>query len=282
MNISLKDVCILSAVLLGYAVVSMVMFLVSNTTEGMIMMIIMGVGVLLFGQLELFRRLQFRMDQIEVTRRKERSYDYHQLEALHGLYNTLNISTVLPQMRDWVISPDFAVLLIDQIRANRPNVIVEASSGVSTLVSGYCVKELGHGKVVSMDHDAEYAAISRKNVAKHGLDDVAKVQHAALVQHSINGDDWKWYDLSVLEDVDVIDMLVIDGPPQDVQSLSRYPALPLLLERLSEDAIIILDDAGRDDEREIVRRWLTEFPDFEERFIDTEKGTVILNRRLKK
>ncbi|MES9855801.1 MAG: hypothetical protein ABW166_04240 [Sedimenticola sp.] len=40
-------------------------------------------------------------------------------------------------------------------------------------------------------------------------------------------------------------MLVIDGPSGFIQKHSRYPALPLLFDKLSNNGMVFLDDAAR-------------------------------------
>ena len=73
-------------------------------------------------------------------------------------------------------------------------------------------------------------------------------------------------------------MLVIDGPPGFLQKHSRYPALPMLNERLAEYCAVFLDDAAREDEQELVRRWLKENPGFQVEYIENERGCYILKR----
>jgi hypothetical protein len=63
-----------------------------------------------------------------------------------------------------------------------------------------------------------------------------------------------------------------------VGALARYPALPMFFERLSESAIVLVDDASRPDEQEMIKRWLKEYPVFSHEFLPHEKGTVILRR----
>ena len=89
---------------------------------------------------------------------------------------------------------------------------------------------------------------------------------------------WLWYDLDALEDVTSIDMVIVDGPPGNIQRLARYPALPLLADRLSDKAVVVLDDCFRHAEKEIVARWLRDYPGFTDQTIGTEKGTVILRK----
>jgi len=42
--------------------------------------------------------------------------------------------------------------------------------------------------------------------------------------------------------------------------------------------VVLLDDAGRDDEKTIVDMWTRQFPEFTSEFIDLEKGAVVLIR----
>src|SRR5262245_66146381 len=87
----------------------------------------------------------------------------------------------LPRMRRWAISPDFAALMASWIRRVRPRLIVEVGSGVSTLIAAYCLQELGRGRIVSRESDADVAEVSRQNVEEHGLAASTRIVHAALL-----------------------------------------------------------------------------------------------------
>jgi hypothetical protein len=52
------------------------------------------------------------------------------------------------------------------------------------------------------------------------------------------------------------ELLLVDGPPQNTASLVRLSALPRLLHRLADSVTIILDDAAREAETEIVKHQL--------------------------
>ncbi len=60
-----------------------------------------------------------------------------------------------------------------------------------------------------------------------------------------------------------MDLLLIDGPPQDVQEELKYPALPLLRPFLFENFTLILDDAGREGEKRASLRWKEELEVYE-------------------
>jgi hypothetical protein len=76
-------------------------------------------------------------------------------------------------------------------------------------------------------------------------------------------------------------MITVDGPPQatDTGILSRYPALPAFAEQLSEQALIYVDDASRETEQAMVKKWLLQYPGWTSRMIDTVPGTCLLERQ---
>jgi len=47
---------------------------------------------------------------------------------------------------------------------------------------------------------------------------------------------------------------------------------------LSDDSVVLLDDAVRPDERQIIKLWQEEFPGFAREDIDAEKDITILRR----
>lgn len=58
-----------------------------------------------------------------------------------------------------------------------------------------------------------------------------------------------------MRDISNVDLLVIDGPPEATGNWARYPALPLLREKLRSGAVVVLDDTHRADERAILEAW---------------------------
>lgn len=204
-----------------------------------------------------------------------------QLQAVNSLHALLPLRAPLPAMTRWAAAPDLATTLVTEILRTRPKTIVEIGSGVSTLVDGYTLEKLGEGgKVIALDHDRAWCDRTVDNVKLHGLEDTSRVVHAPLVDHEFEGKTWKWYALDDLPAETRIDLLLVDGPPVKTQDMARYPALPLLAPYLSDDAVIVLDDADRDSERDVVDRWLREFGHrLELERLPTLRGTVILRWR---
>ena len=62
-----------------------------------------------------------------------------------------------------------------------------------------------------------------------GLQDYVEVLDAPLVKQQIDGKEHIWYQVpDMVKEIEQIDMLTVDGPPQTSDStvLARYPALP--------------------------------------------------------
>ena len=90
------------------------------------------------------------------------------------------------------------------------------------------------------------------------------VVHAPLAPHPHAEPGLSWYDDAALTAGlraalagDPIDLLLVDGPPAYAagHGLARYPALPVLGDRLAPGATVVLDDAERPGEQEVLRRW---------------------------
>ena len=207
--------------------------------------------------------------------------DYNQIEAMIYLLWRVKPKWPLPPMRGWAISPDFANIVISAIFDHKPKLILECGSGVSTILMSYCLKRLEQSHIWSLDHDKEFADNTRKYLKIHKLDNMATVIHAPLKEKLLKGKSWFWYDTSGIEDIGPFDLFIIDGPPDNIQKMARYPALPLLIDTLSDDAIIIIDDASREDEGNMVKAWLEEFKNFDYEWYNTEKGTIILTKTKK-
>ncbi len=220
--------------------------------------LVAGVGIvgLLAVQLALFRRMQAAQEAVAKRLRDGVQHTERQLEAVTSLYAVLRPSLPLPPFGGWSITPEIGRLLVAMVLERQPRLIVECGSGVSTLLCAYALRKIGRGRVVSLDHEPRFAEQTRTLLSAHGVADWVDVAHAPLVPVEIGGAVWQWYDTASLKDVDGIDVLIVDGPPGNLQQQSRYPAVPLLLDRLAPDAIILLDDADRKDEQAIVQRWL--------------------------
>jgi predicted O-methyltransferase YrrM len=203
---------------------------------------------------------------------------YIQLEALHNLQQKIDLEKPLPSLTGGAASPELALSIVDAVEESSAKTVVDIGSGISSAVAGYAVSKISGGRVLALDHAEEFYEKTKRLVEEHELSSTVEVVHAPLTEYELENGAYQWYERKQLEAVDSIDVLVVDGPPGFVHASARYPALPLLHEKLSPHAIVIMDDYKRDDEKAIVDKWTSDYPEFELEVIDSRKGIAVLRR----
>ncbi len=181
-----------------------------------------------------------------------------QIQAIAELTSALSPRVPFPSMVGWAASPELMVQIFHQIMLNRPKTVFELGSGVSTVMIPHMLQRAGGGTLYSVEHDAGHLERTRHHVSLQGFAN-AHLHESPLVPVDLNAGRFQWYDLSGITMPDAIDMLIVDGPPFKSQPLARYPALPMLWDRLSDGAVILMDDTNRSDETRILDRWSAEF-----------------------
>src|SRR5437867_2836520 len=164
---------------------------------------------ILFVTLEVYRRCVKNIDDIKDHINKRGRNEYLQVEMLQWLYTTLKPSAPLPYTRGWAASPDFLKLISEIILSEKPQLILEAGSGVSTLIAAYCLDRVGTGgKIISLEHDPEYAKASKDCILQHNLQDISTVIHAPFKETNIKGKRWFWYNMDNVTITRPIDLLI--------------------------------------------------------------------------
>lgn len=223
---------------------------------------------------ELIARQTGRLDEIDgaQTRRDaETRYEIQvvpqDVDATRQLRRLVEPRALMPSLGAWGIDARSLLALVALVQRERPSVVLELGSGASTIWLGYILEQLG-ARLVSMEHDADYAEVTAARIADHQLTESVELRRGDLETVHAGENEWTWYPSELLADLGDIDLVLIDGPPKAVGAEARYPAVPVLLDKLSDDAWIVLDDARRPDERKIVRRWLAEHSEL----ADTNEG----------
>jgi predicted O-methyltransferase YrrM len=185
-------------------------------------------------------------------------------EALLQLFRDFEPRAPMPSSRvRWAMDPTGLLELLYLIRRKQPKVVLELGSGTSSIWIAYALEKDG-GRLIAVDHMKEFADRTQSLLHRHEVNHLAEVRLAALRQLNINGDNFQWYNVDALRDINEIDLLLVDGPPSSLGEMARYPALHALESQLAPNAVVILDDADRPDEQGIVRRWITEVPGLRE------------------
>ena len=174
----------------------------------------------------------------------------------------------LPPFGPWVAYADFLTLIAQHVLSAKPGTIVEFGSGASTIVLLRCLELNGSGTLVSFDHDADYAKITRQRAELLGYRPDIRV----VGLRSIEGHAGLWYGAAELPAE--IDCLIVDGPPRTIHPETRQGAASLF-DRVSANGLIFLDDAGRPGEKAVVERLKQAHPEIAFRYVATAKGTAI-------
>jgi hypothetical protein len=144
--------------------------------------------------------------------------------------------------------PEYLRAVIDAAdRARGP--ILECGCGLSTLLLGIEGSRRGVA-VCALEHDAYWAKRTRRELAQNEIEN-AVVVDAPLCDYG----DFVWYEIPRALPAS-FSLVVCDGPPADRGG--RYGLVPLLADRI-EGAEILLDDATRSQEEEIISRWTREY-----------------------
>jgi len=233
---------------------------------GLLGVLIVGLLVLLVGSMNLkINHLVRRVNETEAT-----------------LQEMINIRPLLDgpplDYGGWAMDSHLGKTLAQAIARHEPQCVLECGSGTSTVFIAQCMKrEKTGGRIIALEHLERFAEKTRQMLREHEVEEYGKVVTAPLEQREVDGKKQPWYgvDLRRLEDVPPINLLVVDGPPQDTSTRARFPALPLLHEHISDECIVILDDGDRKEEAEIAQEWTRTF-DMKDTYIPGGKGTWVL------
>jgi predicted O-methyltransferase YrrM len=194
---------------------------------------------------------------------------YRQSEFYSQLLRLLDLSAPIPSTRSWAASPDVLLTLLEISQNSKPSRILDLVSGMSTLV---LAKSAPQATIFSIDNSDEFAGKTKKLLETHGVTNV-DVRVAPLKPHASGVD---WYDLSKLGDISNIDLLFVDGPPGSKNPKARHPAVAECLSKLNPRAIVVIDDAGRDGEKDMAHEFARVLPNHRLEFLAHEKGTAVL------
>lgn len=169
--------------------------------------------------------------------------------------------------------------LVERIELLRPKVILELGSGASTVLIAAILEKLDllETRHIAVDHEAFYLERSKHNFARHGFRTKTEFWLCPLEVDQEGTIPWYGGLIRNLAGAE-LDLVLVDGPPANTHALARSPALPRLAPFLAPGAALILDDAGRDDEKEIIRAWRAEFPEMRVSIGHRGKGFAIFNK----
>lgn len=203
----------------------------------------------------------------------------NRVQATQNLFALVPPRGPVPPMMGYVASPDVLLVLVQTFLTLRPSLAIECGSGTSTLFLALAAQQHGVDcRLVSLEHNADYAASTRALLAEHGVAHLVDVRHAPLAPTPLTDHAGPWYDPAAWEDLHDIGLVFVDGPPGDVGPQARYPMVPLLAGRFARRCALVLDDMNRADERGVAERWLPQLEGFTYRFLPLTRGAGVFSR----
>lgn len=145
---------------------------------------------------------------------------------------------------------------------------LECGSGLSTLLLAAVAQRQGR-EHWALEHLAEWGMKVDRCAVRHRLRSV-RLFTAPLKSYS----GFAWYDPPLARLPSSFGLVVCDGPPAETLG-GRYGLVPIMRGHLAPGCVILLDDAEREQEREIARRWQLEL-DASYQFVADDKPFIRL------
>jgi len=150
----------------------------------------------------------------------------------------------------WSAQDEYLAACVELALAT-PGPILECGSGLSTILVG-AIAHIRGLRYWTLEHLPEWAARVRQQLRRYQIDWV-QMSVKPLKDYG----EFCWYNPPLDEMPDEFAFVLCDGPPGTGKG-GRYGLVPIMREQLKPGCVIMLDDAGREQERAIAQRWQAE------------------------
>jgi hypothetical protein len=134
-------------------------------------------------------------------------------------------------------------------RADGP--ILECGSGLSTILLGALAQRTGN-RLWCLEHDLDWSLKLRRSLDRYAIDSV-EICLTEIVDYGA----YSWYAPPLSRLPNDFALAVCDGPPGSTPG-GRYGLLPVLGTHCRPGCEVLLDDANRLSEQEVLERWARE------------------------
>lgn len=190
----------------------------------------------------------------ELSHHSKKADDIYAMSILQPLLANL---PYLP-FNGGALRPICMAYVLNEIIINQRRLVIEFGSGLSTIIMARLIKKNNlETRVIAIEHNEKWAFILQGYLENEELQDFVKIVRVDLKDVQTPLGLVKWYDYEVIasEIMDKkFDLIIIDGPPANEERImhSRFPALSKLKNNTAEDFCLILDDANRQGEKDLV------------------------------
>lgn len=214
-----------------------------------------------------------------------------QVESFISIQNYLSTGDSISSFHGWPISADIGLFLIEKIREEQYDVIIEFGSGTSTLLMAKALSALnitnhtGSKRIITFEHNEDYFLKTQKQLNINKVDHLVQLCLAPLKEWRDSSGNYRYYDCKEtlgnlsksLHGEKKKILVLVDGPPGDTCAHARYPAVPFLINLIKDHEIDwVLDDAYRTEEIGSANLWKGIWAEngipFTDEIIKNEKG----------
>lgn len=159
----------------------------------------------------------------------------------------------------WAMPKDTLGVILDHCATLKPRTIIEFGSGVSSVAFLLASERLGLSRLISFEHDPDWADRVRGWASAIGKQDLLDLRLRSLAPKTWGGLTGMFYDLN---DEDLLlqgECLIIDGPPSGnaERAEHRRAMAGLAIERcVRPGGLVFLEDANRSWETDAYGRWV--------------------------
>jgi len=164
---------------------------------------------------------------------------------------------------DVSIDPASIRAILNEIIIHKKYRVIEFGSGISTLFISKIVEDAEKGHVTSIEHDESWLRVVRGYLEKMEISNSTySLKHVKLTEYEEREDVCEWYNVDRIDKLtkdEKYELVFVDGPvgskSEDRYNMERYPAMPNIIENMSDDFVIFLDDTKRPGEKYIEKDW---------------------------
>jgi predicted O-methyltransferase YrrM len=163
------------------------------------------------------------------------------------------------ELGEWSLTAAAVNFLDGYLRYHRPRCVLEFGSGLSTVCLAHILRESAEdARLIAIDESDQFLGETREMLEALALSDCVELHVRPLLVRTIDDETIQTYDLddallSSITEPTPPDLVLIDGPSGG--RMGRFGALRLLLPYLRFGTTVMLDDALRDEELTVARRW---------------------------
>lgn len=183
------------------------------------------------------------------------------------------VAGVLPDdSSEWPLPARTAAFLGRLVQSRNLGRTLEFGAGSSSVVLAHALAGRGGGMLTSLERSPEWCAGQWAEVARLASVDARLVRSRLAFRATRAGVAW-CYELApaALAERGPFELVLVDAPQSWV---GRAGAMHTALAYLSEDAVIVVDDAGREGERNLIAGWLRAYPGLRLAVFDPEFGRL--------